>query len=84
MKRSTESLKFWLGPATILTGLLLAAPTLAAQGPGNSDFGHSQGNDNGNGKDNTVATPEPATLTLLALGGGAAALLRYRKSRRTK
>jgi ABC-type spermidine/putrescine transport system permease subunit I len=32
----------------------------------------------------TVTTPEPATLTLVALGGGALALARYRKSRRGK
>jgi hypothetical protein len=31
----------------------------------------------------SVPTPEPATLTLLALGGGLA-LARYRKSRRGK
>jgi hypothetical protein len=32
----------------------------------------------------SIGSPEPATLTLLALGGGAAALVRYRKSRRKK
>ena len=84
MRQWCKNPQRWLSSAAILTGLLLATPTLAAQGPGNSDFGHSQGNDNGNGNDNKVATPEPATLTLLALGGGAAALVRYRKTRRSK
>jgi hypothetical protein len=73
MKQWTKSLKLWLGSATILTALLLATTPAGAFGPGNSDFGQSH---------DIIPSPEPATLTLLALGGGALALVRYRKSRR--
>ena len=79
MKRWTKSLTLWLGSAAILTTLLLAAP-VAAQ---NQD-GNSQGGNNNNQGGRWIPSPEPATLTLIALGGGAAALVRYRKSRRSK
>ena len=79
MKQWTKSLKLWLGSATILTTLLLAAPVAAQNGQG----GNGQGQ-NGQGGGTWIPSPEPATLTLIALGGGAAALLRYRKSRRSK
>jgi len=76
MKQWTKSLKLWLGSAAILTTLLLAAPVAAQNQDGNSQGGNNGGR--------WVPSPEPATLTLIALGGGAAALLRYRKSRRSK
>jgi len=72
MKQWTKSLTLWLGSATILT-LLLAAPVAAQNQNGDSQGGTKW-----------VPSPEPATLTLLAVGGGAAALIRYRKSRRSK
>jgi len=72
----TKSFRLWLGAATILSALFLATPPVAANGPGDQD-GDSQGG-------TYVPSPEPATLTLLALGGGAVALARYRKSRRNK
>ena len=72
MKQWTKSLKLWLGLVAILGALLLATTPARAFGPGNSDFGQSH----------DIPSPEPATLTLLALGGGALALVRYRKSRR--
>ena len=72
MREWTRCLKLWLGSAALLTALLLAAPVAAQNQDGDSQGGKS------------VPTPEPATLTLLALGGGAAALVRYRKSRRGK
>jgi PEP-CTERM motif-containing protein len=75
MKLRNETLKLWLGLAVIVTALLLTAPPLAAYDPGNSGFGQSQ---------DVIPSPEPATLTLLALGGGGFALARYRKSRRKK
>ena len=55
--------------------------------PGNSDFGQShKPSDPGNGdfgQSYSIPTPEPATLTLLALGGGAAAFgARFRRGRR--
>jgi len=78
MKRWTKSLTLWLGSAAILTTLLLAAPVAAQNQDGNSQGGNNQGGTR------WVPSPEPATLTLIALGGGAAALVRYRKSRRGK
>src|SRR5215813_11105688 len=56
--------------------------------PGNSDFGQSHkpsdpGISDFDQSPGSVPTPEPATLTLLALGSGAAALgARFRKDRR--
>ena len=70
MKQWTKSLTLWLGSAAILMTLLLAAPAWA------------QNDDDQGGR--WVPSPEPATLTLIAVGGGATALIRYRKSRRTK
>ena len=72
MKQWTKSLKLWLGLAPILTALLLVTTPAVVFGQGNSGFGQSH----------DIPSPEPATLTLLALGGGALALVRYRKSRR--
>jgi len=66
----TKGLRLWLGSAAFLASLLLAAPPVAAQ------------NQDDQGK--RIPSPEPATLTLIALGGGAVALARYRKSRRGK
>src|SRR5262249_10923181 len=90
MKQWTKSL--WLGSAVILTSLLLVAPVAAQNQGGNNQGGNNQGQNN-QGQNNQggndqggkwVPTPEPATLTLIALGGGAAALLRHRISRRRK
>jgi len=67
-----KSLKLWLASATALTALLLATTPAVVSGQGNSGFGQSH----------DIPSPEPATLTLLALGGGVFALVRYRKSRR--
>ena len=72
MRLRNKSIMRWLGPATILASLLLTA-SVAAQTPTTTVFPRP-----------IVGSPEPATLTLLALGGGAAALVRYRKSRRKK
>ena len=73
MKRWNTSSALWLGTLAVTATLLLTAPPVAANGPGNSDFGQSH---------DVIPTPEPATLALIALGGGAAALVRYRKSRK--
>jgi hypothetical protein len=81
MKLRKDSFRLWLGAAAFLTPLLLAAPSIAAYDPGN---GNGNGLDTAPGILKKIPTPEPATLTLLALGGGAAALARYRKSRRNK
>lgn len=80
MKQWTKSLRLGLGSAAILTCLLLAAP-VAAQNQ--DDQGQNDQGQNYSGR-RWVPSPEPATLTLIALGGGAAALVRYRKSRRIK
>jgi len=69
----------WLGPAVILTSLILTAPVAAQNQDGQGGNGQGQ---NGHGG-TWVPTPETATLTLIALGGGAAALgARFRKGRR--
>jgi hypothetical protein len=98
MGQFRKSLERWLSSTAILTFVLLA-PAAAAFGqgnsdfgqshkpsdPGNSDFGHSHQSDpvNTDQSPSIIPTPEPATLTLLALGGGAAALgARFRKGRR--
>ena len=86
MRQWTKHLHLWLISATILT-LLFLTPTTAAFGQGNSDFGQShKPSDPGNGdfgQSYSIPTPEPATLTLLALGGGAAAFgARFRRGRR--
>jgi hypothetical protein len=73
MTEWTKSFRLWLGSAAILTLLFLAAAPVAAYGPGDD-----QGQ---NGGGQYIPSPEPATLTLIALGGGAVALARYRKSR---
>ena len=100
MRQWRKSPQRWLSSAAMLT-FVLFAPTRAALGQGNSDFGHShKASDPGNsdfghshnpsdpgssdiGQSPSIPTPEPATLTLLALGGGAVALgARFRKGRR--
>jgi len=82
----TKSLQLWFSSAVLLMFVLLA-PANVALGQGNSDFGQShKPSDPGNsdfGQSHDVPTPEPATLTLLALGAGAAVLgARFRKGRR--
>jgi hypothetical protein len=81
MRLWNKSLKLWLGSAAILATLLLASTPVAAYLPGNGNDpgGPSQGDEN-----RTIPTPEPATLTLLALGGGAVVLARYRSKSRRK
>jgi hypothetical protein len=81
MKLRTNGFRLWLGAAAFLTPLLFAAPSIAAYDPGN---GNGNGLETAPGILKKIPSPEPATLTLLALGGGAAALARYRKSRRNK
>jgi len=67
MNLRASNVSVWILSVAVLTGLLLAAPAVA-QTPTAT---------------NILRTPEPATLTLLALGGGAAALgARFRKGRR--
>jgi hypothetical protein len=79
MKLLKSSIMRWLGAAAFLTPLLLAAPSVAAYDPGN---GNGVGLDTAPGQLKKIPTPEPAALTLLAIGGGAAAVVGYRKSRR--
>jgi PEP-CTERM motif-containing protein len=79
MKLRMNSFTRWLGAVAFLTPLLLAAPSVSAYDPGN---GIGDGLDTAPGQLKKIPTPEPATLTLLAIGGGAAAVARYRKSRR--
>jgi hypothetical protein len=79
MKLRKHGFTRWLGAVAFLAPLLLAAPSVAAYDPGN---GNGNGLDTAPGQLKKITTPEPATLTLLALGGGAAAVARYRKSRR--
>ena len=81
MKLGKNSYQLWLGAAAFLTPLLLATPRVAAYDPGN---GNGNGQDTAPGLLKKIPTPEPATLALLAIGGGAAAVARYRRSRRNK
>jgi PEP-CTERM motif-containing protein len=69
----TKGLERWLGSAAILTSLLMAAP-VAAQNQ------NEQG-ENERGCRRWVEAPEPATMTLIALGSGTAALLGHRRFR---
>jgi len=61
-----------------------------ASDPGNSDFDQSykaseRGNSDFGQSPQSIPTPEPATLTLLALGGGAVVLrARFRKDHRKR
>jgi hypothetical protein len=68
MKRQWGSFSLWVGVVVAVTGVLLARPAFAVLPM----------------PGNIVPTPEPATLTLFAIGGGALALARYRRSRRGK
>jgi len=79
MKLWNKGARLWLGSAAILTLLLFAAPPVAAHGPNQNDQGQDE-----QGGNKYIPSPEPATLTLIALGGGAVALARYRKSGRNK
>ena len=78
MELRTTSVRLWLGSAAILASLLLAAPVAAR----NQDDQGQNNNDQGTKK--IVRTPEPATLALIALGGGALALARSRQKSRKK
>jgi len=83
-----KSVQRWVSSAAILMFALLAPTRAAAYGQGNSDFGQSHkpsdpGISDFDQSPGSVPTPEPATLTLLALGSGAVALgARFRKDRR--
>ena len=68
MKPRNKTFKLWLGSMTIVTGLLVAAAPAAA--------------DTTSPWKRHIPTPEPATLILLAVGGGIAAVARRRKSGR--
>ena len=85
MRQWTKSSQLWLCSAGILALLLLASPRAAAFDFGNdrhdrdSDRRHDRVSDH----KRSIPTPEPGTLMLLALGGGAMVLgARFRKGRR--
>ena len=70
---------------TLTTGavILLAALTVSAQGRGRG-AGPSGPPNTPPGQERRVSLPEPATMTLLGLGLGAALMARRWTSRRTK
>jgi len=83
------TVNLWLASAAMLMCLLLATPVAAQHQNEQGQNGHNRHGQNEHGQNRHngttyIPSPEPTTLTLIALGGGAAALVRFRKSRRNK